>query len=1078
MNDGTQGASAQPGRIGHGAEGQRASNRPAAVALPGVRQSGARRFGRARRASAGDAESRGLSRPGLGSSVAARILIALAATFVALALPSFAVAAPPQLTIDPVSDESIVTAHVSGTVDADGIFSEWWFEVSTESGEFTRFNVSGTTEGSDPEAVSGTLEGLAPAKSHELRLAALNYEEFVTEYSPIETFTTDPAVAPTLTLGPAEDITGTSAHLAGTVDPEGGNTDATAGPLPIVWELQVNREEQNGEDDEGWITVGSDELTGTEAESNDPIDVEADATNLIPNSHYQYRLVVRYAGLEIEEVEAPGGTEAAFDTPAIAPSTDEEGAIVTSPTSARIRALVHPHNSALTDCHFAYGLAGGSLDHAVSCATVPAPGSFFLLNRFTAVAADISGLAPSTAYEFRLLATNSAGTTEGDTLAFTTLTSQSCGNEEIRDAQHVTHLPDCRAYEMVSPLQKGNGDIVGDGGTNIASTDGNAITLATRTPFGDTIGSGVAGQTQYIASRGPDGWTAHSITPQPRPEEIQTFFGFTRYQAFSDDLRSAVVWGYDFPAATGGVPFRTNIYVEDTPSRALHPVTISQGGFPDPLPPLFELINNFNWGVSADARHVAFVSRARYLSDLKQAQERGEQSAGAPNLYQWDDGVLSLAGILPGGTIPPGGSDAPLANYRASMSEDGRRLLFSASAGGEPQLYQRIDGEETAWVSEPEIDPGDPDLPADYRPDPAGVSLKAATPDGRNVFFTTASPLLIDDTNEASDLYRWTASADPTSDNNLTRITENGFDGEFIGMSDDGDRIYYLTLGSELFVWDHGVTHLISTSVEFPTAQDSLAVNASPGLGRVTPDGRYLAFISNGAVKGIGATGEQTSGQEKHYEMYFYELGGALRCISCPSGPAAADASIVPSATAGVITYFLPGIRPRFLADDGRTFFSTAEALVPEDINGVADTYQYGPATGSLTLLSTGKGADPATFTDASTSGDDVFLVTPQRFVPTDADRLVDLYDVRAGGGYAEPLPAAPPLPCHGDPCQGSATSTPLAVPPSSAAQGSGNVREKRGTCRKGSRRVRRNRKVRCLKSHRRTADQNRRAGR
>ncbi len=72
MNHRTQGASAQPGRIGPGARNPQASTRPAAVALPGVRQLGARLHGRARRAGAGGAEWRGLSRPGPGSPVAAR----------------------------------------------------------------------------------------------------------------------------------------------------------------------------------------------------------------------------------------------------------------------------------------------------------------------------------------------------------------------------------------------------------------------------------------------------------------------------------------------------------------------------------------------------------------------------------------------------------------------------------------------------------------------------------------------------------------------------------------------------------------------------------------------------------------------------------------------------------------------------------------------------------------------------------------------------------------------------------------------------------------------------------------------
>ena len=574
---------------------------------------------------------------------------------------------------------------------------------------------------------------------------------------------------------------------------------------------------------------------------------------------------------------------------------------------------------------------------------------------------------------------------------------------------------DPRHYEKVSPAAKGNGDIVGDGGTNVASRAGDAVTLAARTPFGDTISSGVSGQTQYVARRAANGWVTRSITPEPRPDAYQVFFGSTRYQAFADDLRSAVLFGYDLPAATGDVPLRNNVYVEDTATRALQPVTMAQDGFPDPLPVWFELNNNFTWGVSADARHVAFVSRVPYLPS---AATNGTQF-GPPNIYQWDEGVLSLAGILPDGTVPPGGSEAPLMtqpepSYSATMSADGSRLLFVASAGGDPQLYQRIDGSRTAWVSEPEFDVTDPGAPPGSQRDPSGVTLMAATPDGRSVFFTTVSPLLSDDTNAATDLYRWTASADPGSDANLTRITESGFGGLFIGMSDDGGRVYYLTSANELIAWDHGVVLFINRAVVTPTAQDSVAIDASPGLGRVTSDGRYLAFVSKASSDGIGPTGEVTNA---HYEMYFYRLGGRLRCISCPPVEATTDARVLPSATAGVVTYFFLGVRPRFLSDGGEVFFTTAEALVEQDTNGVADTYEYDPVTDRLSLVSTGKGSDPATFADASASGDDVFFVTRQRLVASDRDDLVDVYDARVGD--ALPDSAETPTPaCEGEACQ------------------------------------------------------------
>jgi hypothetical protein len=671
-----------------------------------------------------------------------------------------------------------------------------------------------------------------------------------------------------------------------------------------------------------------------------------------------------------------------------------------------------------------------------------------------------------------------------------------CPNETIREAQNSTHLPGCRAWEMVTPLQKGNGDIVGDGNTNVASVDGDAVTFNTRTPFGDTVGSGVSGQTQYIGSRSATGWTAHSITPQPRPDAYQTFFGATRYHAYSDDLSTAVLVGYDFPSAVGDIPLRNNIYVEDTASRALQPVTAMQGELPNPLPhPIFELsAGDSEWGTSDDARHVAFVSRAPYLPIIKQANELhelhenageptgapGEQSPGTPNVLQSDNGVLSLAGILPDGSLPPAGSNvvSPIGDgegpiYRDAMSDDGSRQLFVSPPAGNSQLYQRIDGVRTAWISEPER-PG--------QGEPEGVVLAAATPDGRNVFFSTTSRLLEADENDGADLYRWTDSPDPGTEDNLTLVSNSGFFttggqiGQAIGVSNDGQRIYYHTNQDKIFAWDGGSTHLVSSEVPFPeNVPEQLSVGVYPGYGRVTPDGNYLAFASKANSVGIGPTGDVTEG---HREMYIYSLAtDTLKCISCPSGPATADITVLPQATFGVITYTMPGIRPRFLSDDGRVFFSTTEALLAQDTNGVADTYQYDPASGALSLLSSGKGSDPAMFTDASASGDDVFLVTRQQFVPSDTDDLVDLYDVRTGGGFAESAPSDPPV-CSGEACQPAAPSPPAAPPSSSSTlTGRGNVKHPR--CPKGKHKVRRDGKVRCVKKqHKRDQRQHARAGR
>ncbi|HXQ88709.1 MAG TPA: hypothetical protein VN733_03630, partial [Solirubrobacterales bacterium] len=115
-------------------------------------------------------------------------------------------------------------------------------------------------------------------------------------------------------------------------------------------------------------------------------------------------------------------------------------------------------------------------------------------------------------------------------------------------------------------------------------------------------------------------------------------------------------------------------------------------------------------------------------------------------------------------------------------------------------------------------------------------------------------------------------------------------------------------------------------------------------------------------------------------------------------------------------------------ADGSRVFFETTEALVTEDINGDEGCPIVGPAQGlypicldvyeweakgkgsceteaqnggCLYLLSTGKSPDASYIADASTSGDDVFLITRSALVRQDQDELYDVYDAHLGGGLA-----------------------------------------------------------------------------
>jgi hypothetical protein len=141
-----------------------------------------------------------------------------------------------------------------------------------------------------------------------------------------------------------------------------------------------------------------------------------------------------------------------------------------------------------------------------------------------------------------------------------------------------------------------------------------------------------------------------------------------------------------------------------------------------------------------------------------------------------------------------------------------------------------------------------------------------------------------------------------------------------------------------------------------------------------------------------------------------------------------------------------------------RLFFESFEALVPSDTNGATDVYEWEHSSGKaqceevgapvyvesaggcISLISSGKSPEDSEFIDASQDGRDVFFITFSTLLEEDSG-LADLYDARAGGGFA---PKAGPRPaCEGEACQTPPAPPNDPTPGSSSFGGAGNVQAK-----------------------------------
>jgi hypothetical protein len=166
----------------------------------------------------------------------------------------------------------------------------------------------------------------------------------------------------------------------------------------------------------------------------------------------------------------------------------------------------------------------------------------------------------------------------------------------------------------------------------------------------------------------------------------------------------------------------------------------------------------------------------------------------------------------------------------------------------------------------------------------------------------------------------------------------------------------------------------------------------------------------------------------------------------------------------------------RYLSDEGRLFFNSEDPLVPDDVDGTQDVYQYEPdgvgncsaspssgsivfepshafeveghggvqAAGCVGLISSGTSNVGASFLDASQSGADVFFRTTSKLVPQDQDSAYDIYDAHECAASSPCLSGAVPAPaCETEAsCRPSPTPQPLIynAPPSATFSGPGNI--------------------------------------
>jgi hypothetical protein len=663
--------------------------------------------------------------------------------------------------------------------------------------------------------------------------------------------------------------------------------------------------------------------------------------------------------------------------------------------------------------------------------------------------------------------------------------ADSCPNAQFRSGSS-ERLPDCRAYEQVSPVEKDGQDAM----TLLPLLPAQASTCEADEPctvaymnvgaaFGGAQGNDFPNA--YLATRGAVGWQTTALTP-PTPQAPINGKAEVAY-AFSEDL-SQTVLRVPLQQLTASAPAGVyNLFLRQ-PGGAYSLVT---AGVPaDPPQPGCTLcfeeedVPAFA-GASGGFSHVIFEANDSLV--------KGAPGGGVENLYEEVAEHVRLVGILPDGTIPEQGATAG-GGIRAlsehthelahAISQDGSRVLFEAAAdGGAPdpgqagktELYDRIDGVSTAEVSAPArgAEPADCET-ADRICAPGSAQFWAASDDGSLIYFTSKAALTKESNTgpeEASgedagnDLYRYDVETGTLTDLTVDTTTDpDGADVQgVVGSSEDGSYVYFVADGylggdaksgeSNLYVW-HGSAEGAGTmtyiaTLRAPTSEEATDIETmlagtleyhsditdwtsrpTESQAYVTPDGRHLAFMSVQRLTGYDNE-DQATGQADHEVFEYSAETGRLVCASCDAGDVRPLGSAFIGAKLGE-RVSTPFHQPRSLSDDGsRLFFSSPDPLVPGISGASTRVFEY--EDGSVQLISGTESGGGAVFLDASASGDNVFFATRERLVPSDTDELVDVYDARVDGGLAEPAALMP--------CQSGVCREPLALAPSFSAPAS-----------------------------------------
>jgi hypothetical protein len=900
----------------------------------------------------------------------------------------------------PPSNVLLTSATLTGSIEpvtGIDVSCEFRYGLGTEYGQKALCTPAGPF--SSLNAVTADLVGLQPATTYHYRLEGTTSNG--TTPGADETVTTAARLVPppTVSIEPVEPIAigEHSATFSGEVNPNESET---------TYHFEYSSDGVN------WTPLKVENAGNGSSE----VSVTQTVTGLTGHTRYRVRLVaVNSCGPGTAGCGASTSSEATFSTLAAPQQVSGTGATAINSGAATLRATIRTENNPTT-YRFEYGPT------AAYGTTVPAgEGDLGASSTPTQVSQAIAGLSPDTTYHFRVVASNGVGVpTATPDQTFTTFSSAGapggCPNEQVRKESAVNpetgkpfsmQLPECRAYEMVSPVLKNGapissaGQVAFETGSTVARVGPEGSTVLIRSssiwpgeqPANNNLLATAADEAvQYKITRGESGWSHRPEVPPnllhfrnellPYPADMSTNGiwvggGLAPTEAQIDLLNSPNIYFLEPDGALAKVgpsvpPSDQDQVVEGgadhSPGDSARGAVYIVGGSANLSRVLFN-VSTYRWPFD-ETRLGSFAGTQ--VSSLYEYIGTGHSGEGGdlPTLVGVDNAgaLISQCGTEAAGYEDNSGGALRLPGSveaeARSISAGGSTVFFVGRGVGSPecnggaapaenQVFARVGepGAGTAVGKAVTVNVAGTTgcATSDSCNVTKAVTYQGASTDGSKVFFTSEQPLLAGDTDSTSNLY------------------------ECGGLPGDS--------GAPLAASSKGVNpcpDLVRVSV--PVSGTGAEVQS---VVSISADGSHVYFVAKGVLSGENAEhNSPTSGQDNLYVWQQpspgYPQGGTAFIATLSAALGFGEAQMTP--------------------DGEQLVFTSSADLTPDDTSTVSQVFLYEARREALIRVSKGQDgfnndgnttSDPAYISTAAKTGGSPNVLEGRRTISEDGSVVV-----------------------------------------------------------------------------------------